>query len=145
MDMGLKAISIAFVVLFLAAGCQRSRPSVTSQRVLPNGIYTVTPGVCDVDYPSMNLKKKIHEARWDSIDGQQYTVIFQPTPPGTNPGPGTPFVDNNNQPKFKFAVPATGGVKSGVPVVEGYFEYSINDSSGKECKNAKDPGVNVKP
>jgi len=145
MHAGHKAISIPLVITLLAAGCQRTPQKSYSRRVLPNGIYMTSAGACDVDYPSMNLRKNIHEARWDSIDGRQYTVVFQATPPGPNPSPGTPFVDNNNHPIFKFTVPVSGGIKSGVPVVEGYFEYSINDSSGKECKNAKDPGMNVKP
>jgi hypothetical protein len=141
-----QAISIALVIVPLT-GCQRTPTKSNSHRVLPNGIYTVKTGVCDVDNPSMNLRKSmLHEVRWDSIDAQQYTVIFQTTPPGPNPGPGTPFVDSNNNPVFRFAVPASGGIRSGVPGSSmGYFEYSINDSGGKECKNAKDPGLNVKP
>jgi hypothetical protein len=142
-----RAASIALVLL-ISGGCQQQRggtPTDSLNRVLPIGIYMVATG-CDVDYPTVNLRRLLkHRVSWQSADGQQYVVIFQPNPPGSNPKPGTPFVDSNNQPVFKFAVPANGDVKSGVPVVDGYFEYSINDSSGKECKDAKDPGVSVKP
>jgi hypothetical protein len=139
-----KTMSAALALLLVAAGCHR-QPNVTppgSNRVLPNGIYMVATG-CDVDYPTVNLRRSLnHQVSWQSADGQQYAVVFQPA---LNPKPGTPFVDNHNQPVFSFTVPPNGHVNSSVPIIDGYFAYSVNDSNGKECKNATDPGVSIKP
>ena|ERR1700758_4680571 len=133
MNAGQKTFVVVLPLLLVAAGCRRSAQPTVAHHRLPNGIYKTRAG-CDVNYPSVNLRMSMQEeVEWQSAD-QQYTVVFQTSP----------FIDSNH-PSQSFTVLANGAVDSGVPVVTGYFEYSIKDSTGNECKSAKDPGVNVKP
>jgi hypothetical protein len=147
-----KGLSAACIFLLMALGCQHTpkQPEMAQGgRVMTVSIYMLTPDPgCEVDYSKANLHaKRKQQVSWQSLD-QAYTVVFQPTPPGTiNPSPGTPFVDSNNQPVYQFPVPGGGAVKSGVPVVKAkpYFEYSVTDSNGNVCKSAADPGLNIQP
>jgi hypothetical protein len=150
-----KAISVGCFALLLLTmmGCEsRFQPAQSSGRDLWIGIYTdsVDPTKCDMDSPSHNLSyNRRDQLRWYSVDAKQYQVVFEPSPP--NPTPGSPFQDNQSQPRFTFNVPTTGvGVKSGKPIpgaVGKYFAYGIKDQNGNVCKDAKstDPGVNIKP
>jgi hypothetical protein len=132
------------ISLLATSACERKVTSDTAVgRVLEVQISLISPGQCDVDYPLVNLRRNLsHRLKWISDDGQ-YTILFQQTPPGPNPGPGTPFQDSHGNPQYSFTVPAGGDVKTGIPVVYGNFVYTINDANNRECKNA-DPGVNIK-
>jgi hypothetical protein len=138
------------VALLTMPGCEKKRqPAQGSARDLWIGISTDDdPTKCDIDFPSQNLSRKKHDQlRWYSVDQKQYQVVFEPS----NPSPGTPFEDSQNQPRSTFNVPTTpAGLKSGEPVqgtVGKYFAYGIKDQNGNVCKDAKsaDPGVNIKP
>jgi hypothetical protein len=136
-----KGLLAAFIFLFMAGGCKRAtkQPGVTGGQVKGNGIHMTGPGKCDVDQRDMTLRLNTDEVSWSS-DRHPYKVLFQPTPPGTNPSPGTPFIGSNGKPIYEFTIPASGTARSGVPVVTGYFQYSINDDHG-ECNT--DPGLNI--
>jgi hypothetical protein len=79
-------------------------------------------------------------AWWKPGDDKTYIVLFRPD--DGKPGSGTPFKDQTNNERFYFPVNSSG-VKSGTSNKHGYYEYSINDSSGNQCKDPKDPGVIV--
>lgn len=138
-------MALAICLAAISACEQKVTPQTGPGRVLEIRISTISPGQCDVDYPKANLRKKLkHRLKWTSEDAH-YTVIFQSNPPGPNPVPGTPFQDGSGHPQYTFDVPAGGAVETGEPVGNGYYEYSINDANNKECANAKDPGIVIKP
>ena len=150
-----KAISVGCLALLLLTtmGCceHRFRPMQSQGRDLWIGIYTdpSDPTKCDMDSPSNNLSySRQDQLRWYAVDSKKYQVVFEPAPP--NPDPGSPFQDNQNQPRFTFDVPNTAaGVRSGKPIhiLGVYFAYGIKDQNGVVCKDPKsnDPGVNIKP
>src|SRR5437870_2459127 len=129
-----RVVTVGLLVLALVAALVRVFSSPRHLHDLQNGIYTVSPGHCDLHYPLVTLRyseKIYHQVEWYSDDGNTYTVVF-PTAK-----PGTPFGDGR-KPRYEFAVASSGYTKSGKPVVTGdpypYFPYFIKDASGNVCK-----------
>ena len=121
------------LLLVLFSGCRGGGPSKTSPVQID--IWKVDAKNCDVSKRSADLSMKANNvAVWKSKD-QNYTVLFSS---------GSPFKDPHGQPITSFPVNPPTATVSPAPSVKGYFEYSINDQNSQECKNAKDPGLNVK-
>lgn len=125
-------IGLVFL-LMLVCGCRGGGPPRTSPVQID--ISKVDAKNCDVSQRSVDLSMKAHNVVvWKSKD-QNYVLLFSS---------GSPFKDSKGQPITSFPVNPPAATATPVPSTKGYFEYSINDPAGHECKNAKDPGVNVK-
>jgi hypothetical protein len=125
-------VGVSLLLIFFS-GCRGGGPPRTSPVQID--IWKVDAKNCDVSNRSADLSIKGHNvAVWKSKD-QNYTVLFSS---------GTPFKNQQGQPITSFAVNPPSATVTPVPSTKGYFEYSINDQNSQECKNAKDPGLNVK-
>ena len=140
-----RVVTAGLLVLALVAAIARIFSSPHNVKDLPNGIYTVKTGQCDLHYPLVTLSVyRHHQIKWYSDDGNEYTVVFPPD------GNGTPFRDGQNNPQYKFDVKGHGYTNSGKPSPDKYtyFPYAIW-AGGQECKAAgktpqDDPGVVIK-
>ena len=106
--------------------------------------------------PTLSIKAK-NQVKFTAQDAA-YTIVFPS--PGTNPPPGTPFRDpnNNNQPLYSFPIGQGNTVVSGAAApstdlqhfhLPNYYKYSIYNGliSGPPPQGTsacKDPGLHVK-
>jgi hypothetical protein len=126
-------------------GCHREHPvpGRPGGNLPPIDIFTVDANNCDVSARVANAYRHLnHRITWLSQDHKPYTVVFRPDD-GT-PGSGSPFTDAQNNPIYNFAVRSTTPTTTPVPTKSGYFEYGIKDQNNNQCKDPKDPGLNVK-